>query len=177
MIRRIIAALCLYSAALTSANAADVPAALGALRMHDVPQAMLDATFIGLEGEDVSVADITGKVTVLNFWATWCAPCLHEMPALSRLATALGDDAQVVTVATGRNPTPALDRFFQTSGITNLPRYLDPKSKFAQAYGVLGLPVTVILDEQGQEIARLQGDAEWDGKEVVDWVLSLAKAS
>jgi hypothetical protein len=69
----------------------------------------------------------------------------------------------VVTVATGRNPPAAVTRFFEEIGVESLPVLLDPKSALARQMGVLGLPLTVILNPEGQEIARLIGDAEWDG--------------
>lgn len=99
---------------------------------------------------------------MLNFWATWCAPCRKEMPSLDRLAATSGDSVAVVTVATGRNPPPAVKRFFEEIGVQNLPVLLDPKSALARKMGVFGLPLTVILNPEGQEVARLIGDAEWD---------------
>lgn len=71
-------------------------------------------------------------------------------------------DVVVVTVATGRNPPPAIKRFFDEIGVQNLPVLLDPKSALARQMGVFGLPLTVILNPEGQEVARLIGDAEWD---------------
>ena len=102
----------------------------------------------------------------LNFWATWCAPCRKEMPGLARLAvTPEGKNMAVVTVATGRNPVPSMKRFLREMDAQNLPVLRDPKSQLASAIGVLGLPVTVLLDPEGKEVARLIGDADWDGKD------------
>ncbi|MEO0381693.1 MAG: TlpA disulfide reductase family protein, partial [Pseudomonadota bacterium] len=96
------------------------------------------------------------------FWATWCAPCRHEMPMLSELQTAFGgDDFEVVTIATGRNSPAGIVKFFKDTGIDNLPRYQDPKQKLAAQMGVFGLPITVLIDRDGREIARLRGDADW----------------
>ncbi len=162
----------LYTCATLLANAAVADtAALEALRegdmrkltFHAAPQATTDEVFIGEDGADMTLADYAGQVVVLNFWATWCAPCRAEMPGLSTLQAELGSDAfKVVTVATGRNPRPAMERFFAEIEVDNLPLHADPKQKFARSMGVLGLPVTVILDQDGMEIARLQGDAHWD---------------
>ena len=68
----------------------------------------------------------------------------------------------MLTIATGRNPLPAIDAFFEEIGVSNLPKYLDPKSKLSRDMGVLGLPITLILDPEGREIARMRGDAEWN---------------
>ena len=98
---------------------------------------------------------------VLNFWATWCAPCRAEMPSLDRLQAAMPEIA-VVPVATGRNAVTQITKFYEEAAVKNLPVLRDPKSGLAHAMGVMGLPVTVILDPEGREVARLIGDAEWD---------------
>jgi len=116
-----------------------------------------------MAGADRSLAEWQGQWVVLNFWATWCAPCRKEMPSLDRLAVTAADmGVAVVTVATGRNPPAAITRFFDDIGVKNLPVLLDPKSGLARQMGVFGLPLTVILDPKGREVARLIGDAEWD---------------
>jgi thiol-disulfide isomerase/thioredoxin len=102
-----------------------------------------------------------GKWVVLNFWATWCAPCRQEMPSLDRLQAAMPGIA-VLPVATGRNSVAAIEKFYAEAGVANLPILRDPKSELARKMGVMGLPVTVILNPKGQEVARLIGDAEWD---------------
>ena len=81
---------------------------------------------------------------------------------LSELQDELGGDAfEVVTIATSRNPPPAMQAFFDEIGVTNLPLHRDPRSVLAREMGILGLPVTVILNPEGQEVARLTGDADW----------------
>ena len=133
------------------------------LMFHAEPQATPEVTFTAEDGSEMALSDLSGQISVVNFWATWCAPCRAEMPGLSNLQAELGgDDFQVVTFATGRNPRPAMERFFAEIGVDNLPLHADPKQKLARSMGVLGLPITVILDRDGNEIARLQGDAHWD---------------
>ena len=81
---------------------------------------------------------------------------------LSELQTEFGGaEFEVVTVASGRNPPPAMKAFFDEIGVTNLPLHRDPKSALAREMGVLGLPITVILNPEGQEVARMRGDADW----------------
>ena len=120
-----------------------------------------EVTFIAEDGSEARLSDYAGKPVVLNFWATWCAPCRKEMPHLAALQEAMGDEIAVLTVATGRNPPEAIDRFFTEIGVTSLPKATDPKQEMARAFGVLGLPITVILDAEGREVARLLGDADW----------------
>lgn len=118
--------------------------------------------FIHEDGSEMTLADYEGQYVLLNFWATWCAPCRKEMPHLSEVQAEMGgDDFQVVTVATGSNQRPAMERFLAEIGVDNLPLHTDNNSALARDMGVVGLPVTILLDPQGFEIARLIGDADW----------------
>jgi thiol-disulfide isomerase/thioredoxin len=170
---RWIAPAVLYLAAALGANADTGPdiAALEALRegplvalqFHDTPRPGSDLPFALADDSQSSLAAYAGKIVVLNFWATWCAPCRKEMPGLERLQTDLGGtDFAVVTLATGRNSVAGIAKFFDETGLTALPQYRDIQQGIARAMEVPGLPTTVILDRQGREVARLVGDAEWD---------------
>ena len=132
------------------------------LAFHSEPKPAGGSSFTTFDGEPLSLESYSGKWVLLNFWATWCAPCRKEMPMLSELQTEFGgDNFAVVTIATGRNPPPAMKKFFDEIGVENLPLYRDPKSQLAREMGVLGLPITVILNPDGQEVARMRGDADW----------------
>ena len=161
-------ALALYTALAVSANADT--AALQDLRegdmrkltFHSEPRSTSDTVFQTIEGDEMTLSEYNGKYVVLNFWATWCAPCRKEMPHLSELQADLGSNTfEVVTIATGRNPPQAMKDFFAQIEVDNLPLHRDPKQKLARDMAVLGLPITVILDPEGMEIARLRGDADW----------------
>lgn len=130
----------------------------------DAP-AVPETEFTDPGGGTHRLADYAGQVILLNFWATWCAPCREEMPSLDALQTEMGgDDFQVVTVATGRNAPAKIKEFFEETGVTTLPVLLDPKQQLARDMGVLGLPVSVLIDRDGNEVARLLGDADWSGE-------------
>ena len=136
--------------------------------IHDTPTPVSQQSFTDLEDATHVLANFEGQVVLLNFWATWCAPCREEMPSLDALQQDLGgDDFQVVTLATGRNPTPAILRFFEEEGIEALPTYLDPRQNVAREMSIFGLPITVIIDREGNEIGRLRGDADWHSEEAV----------
>ena len=161
--------LVLYLALSLGANAA-AAADLEALKAGDMRKLVVfeeplptpELPFVDETGTERSLNEFRGKVIVLNFWATWCAPCRKEMPQLAALQDAMGgDDLQVVTIATGRNPRPAMEAFLDEIGVENLPLHTDARQNLARSFGVLGLPVTIVLDREGQEIARLQGDADW----------------
>jgi thiol-disulfide isomerase/thioredoxin len=134
------------------------------LAIHGEPVPPPDVALTDLHDAERSLAEWRGQWVVVNFWATWCAPCREEMPTLSRLA---GHGIPVITVATGRNPPAAITRFFEETAITNLQILRDPKSDLARRLGILGLPVTLILDPEGREAARLIGDAHWDTPEAL----------
>jgi thiol-disulfide isomerase/thioredoxin len=166
MLRKILAVL--YTASLLGANpalAGDVSALLEGdmkkLAFAAEPIALPEAVFLDATDGEHALADWRGKWVVLNFWATWCAPCRKEMPSLDRLQAAMPDLA-VLPVATGRNAVEGMERFYAEAGVTALPVLRDPKSDLARSVGVMGLPVTLILNPEGEEVARLIGDAEWD---------------
>lgn len=132
------------------------------LVFHSEAIAGTDVAFLSKDGTEMTLADFNGKYIALNFWATWCAPCRKEMPELSALQSTMGrDDFAVVTIATGPNTPAKIAAFFDDIQIDNLPAHRDPRQALAREMGVLGLPVTVVLDRDGQEIARLLGDANW----------------
>ncbi len=114
-------------------------------------------------GNPISLADSNGRIRVVNFWATWCAPCREEKPSLDALQSAMGGpDFAVIAIATGRNSPEGIERFNREVGITHLARFTDPKSQAAREMGVLALPVTVLVDREGREIGRLTGGADWN---------------
>lgn len=163
-------ALCFGAIAAAPAAMADLKAAeemrLGDMKklvFHDTPKATSSAAFIlADDAGEARLEDYQGKYVLLNFWATWCAPCRKEMPQLSELQEELGgEDFEVLTIATGRNSPTGIKKFFDEVGATNLPRHQDPKQKLAGEMAIFGLPITVLIDPEGQEVARLRGDADW----------------
>ncbi len=139
------------------------------LKIQTEPQEAVLTTFTNPAGEVLSLADSNGKIRVLNFWATWCFPCREEMPTLDALQKQLGgDDFEVLTVATGYNDLGGIERFFEQAEVTALPFLLDPDSSLGAEFGAIGLPLTVILNREGQELARLTGGAEWDSESALN---------
>ncbi len=167
-----------YTALLTGANGSFAEGAdIASLRtgdmkklvVHGTPEATSNAPFeLADDAGQATLADYKGKYVLVNFWATWCAPCRKEMPELDALQKQLGgDDFEVLTIATGRNSPAGIKRFFDEKNITALPRHQDPKQSLAAQMGVFGLPITVILDPEGREIARMRGDADWHSDSAV----------
>ena len=137
------------------------------LVVHKEARPRIDETFRDQYGNAVTLADYEGKVVVLNFWATWCPPCRHEMPSIDRLAGEMGgDDVEVLALSTDRFDVERVAAFFKEIDVQHLRVLQDRRGAVARKAGVLGLPVTVILDRQGREIGRVQGEAEWDSADV-----------
>jgi len=127
------------------------------------------------DAADTTLAAYRGRPAVVNFWATWCAPCRAEMPGLQALATREAGRLDVVTVAFGRHRQAAMEAFWADAGIDTLPLHLDAEGALARALGVRGLPHTLILDAQGRVIAEMAGEAHWDGPDmaaILDALLS-----
>ncbi|MFK7944120.1 MAG: TlpA disulfide reductase family protein, partial [Paracoccaceae bacterium] len=104
---------------------------------------------------------------LLNFWATWCPPCRKEMPGIDRLAGEMGgDDFDVIALSTDRFDVERVIDFFEEIEVKNLGIHQDRSGATARRAGALGLPVTLILDREGREIARVAGEAEWDSPRV-----------
>jgi thiol-disulfide isomerase/thioredoxin len=123
-----------------------------------------------LENGDTArtLADYRGKGVVVNFWATWCPPCVKEMPSLNRLRADLaGEGIVVLALSSDRGGAAVVGKFYAKKGITNLAVMIDEKSKVARAVGIPGLPTTVMYDAEGREIGRVLGAAEWDAPESI----------
>jgi thiol-disulfide isomerase/thioredoxin len=132
------------------------------LVINDDAKVVSDAPIEGPDGAPTTLRASDGALRLVNFWATWCAPCREEMPAIEALRDDMADDGlEVILVATGRNSPEAIAAFFAQEGLS-METALDPGSTLARAMGVPGLPVTLIVSREGKEIARLLGGADWN---------------
>jgi peroxiredoxin len=114
-------------------------------------------------GGTLSLSDFTGKVVLLNFWATWCEPCLEEMPAMERLAQAYRDRGLVVLALSADREGPSVVRPFLKRHALTFPVGLDADQAVARLYRVWALPSTFILDRTGSRLFLAQGPRDWDG--------------
>ncbi len=118
--------------------------------------------------KSLGLGDFRGRLVLVNFWATWCGPCIHEMPTLVRLHQKLdGKDFQIVALSEDRKGWAVITPFITKNNLAALPAYHDPGGKAARALGIKGLPTTILFDRSGRELGRLAGVAEWDSAEVV----------
>ncbi|HEY3077040.1 MAG TPA: TlpA disulfide reductase family protein [Burkholderiales bacterium] len=133
------------------------------------PKAVPELRFVDAAGRSLTLADFRGKVVLLNIWATWCAPCREEMPALDRLQAKLGGERfQVVALSVDQQGAPIARKFYGEVGIKALPLYIDPSAKAAFVLDAAGLPATLLIDRVGREIGRHLGPVKWDDAEVVE---------
>lgn len=136
---------------------------LGPFVAHPAPVAMPALAFTDIEGKALNIADFKGKVVLLNLWATWCGPCVEEMPSLDRLQAQLGtQDFSVAALSIDREGLSLVKPFIEKLGIRNLLIYLDTSHAAMRALKIRGLPTTLLIDRDGREIGRLEGAASWD---------------
>jgi thiol-disulfide isomerase/thioredoxin len=143
-------------------RAAEFAGKLGPFVRRVPPAPAPEIAFKAADGRDLALADFRGRVAVVNFWATWCAPCVEEMPALDRLHASLAPEGiEVVAISVDRGGMRLVGPFFETHGLRALPVYLDQTGASMRAFGVRGLPTTIVVDRQGRDAGRLEGAAEW----------------
>ena len=131
-------------------------------------KAIPELRFEDATGRPRSLADFRGKLVLLNLWATWCAPCREEMPALDRLQAQLGGPRfEVVALSVDQQGVGVARKFFDEVGVKSLTLYIDPTAQAAFKLGAVGLPSTLLVDPVGREIGRHIGTAKWDSPEVV----------
>jgi len=129
-------------------------------------------SFVDLAGNTVSLSDFTGKMVLVNLWATWCEPCLREMPSLGRMQSRLGDKITVVAVSEDRGGSKVVEPFIGKLGLKSIKTYLDPKSTAERAFKVQGLPTSFLIDRQGRILGRVEGAAEWDAPKLLETLKS-----
>lgn len=145
----------------------DLPRVADKLTRHPTPIDPPDAFFLDATGAKVTLSRYHGQGVVVNFWATWCAPCVLEMPALNTLAGTLAADGIVIlALSSDRGGVPLITRWYSERGLSALPVLLDPGGAMARAWGLRGLPVTAILNRSGREVARLVGPGDWAAPDI-----------
>lgn len=136
--------------------------------MHETPEPGAAVRFEDDQGQPRSLAEFRGKTVLLNIWATWCVPCMKEIPALDNLAAALNDaEFAVVAVSVDRKGIDAVRKLFAELKVRKLPAYLDPSGQALRTVRAMGLPTSLLLDRDGRELGRAAGPAEWDGAETI----------
>ena len=118
-------------------------------------------------GHSFDLADLRGKLVLVNLWATWCDPCLREMPSLERLQSRFGERIAVLAVSEDRGGNKTVEPFIAKLGLKSVKIYIDPKSEVGHAFGVRGLPTSFLIDREGKVLGRVEGAAEWDSPKIL----------
>jgi thiol-disulfide isomerase/thioredoxin len=130
------------------------------------PQPAPQVSFEDLTGASTSPADFKGKLLVLNLWATWCEPCLEEMPSLEQLQKNLPDKLVVMAISEDRGGAKIVAPFVEKLGLKKVKIYFDPKSTVGHAFGMRGLPTSIVIGPDGNVLGRVEGAADWDSVEM-----------
>lgn len=150
-------------------QAAESPPISGTVKQFtliDPPGPAPYTVFYDAEDSALKLADFQGKVLLVNFWATWCAPCVREMPSLDRLQAELGGpDFAVLAINEDRGGAKVARPFMEKLGLETLTLYVDRQMALARALEVRGMPATFLIDRQGRLVGSLVGMAEWDAPE------------
>ncbi len=170
--RRRLSGLLALSLALAAAGALAAPQAEAAAAFrftpYPAPRPVPPLSFLDGKGQPTSLAAFRGKVVLLNIWATWCPPCVREMPTLNKLQKLLGGkEFAVVPLSVDRGGLFAVKSFYQDNFIDHLPIYVDPTTKVLDQLDILGTPTTILIDKQGREVARTLGPQDWDQPSVI----------
>ena len=128
-------------------------------------------TWKDASGKNLTLADFSGKVVLVNYWASWCPPCIRELPSIDRLQASLGgDNFTIVAINIDRGGKPIARRMAKRLKIKHLTLYLDRESNSARSLGVRSMPTTFVFDRKGREVGKLEGGAEWDDKAAVELI-------
>lgn len=139
---------------------------MAAFVVRPEPLDLPDFAFEGPDSTALTAADLKGKVVLLNIWATWCVPCREEMPQLDALQSELGGDSfEVVAINIEKGGAEKASAFLSETGAKNLALYTDPTGKLFATLKVVGMPTTLLLNAEGQEMGRLVGPADWASPE------------
>ena len=142
-------------------------ATLGQFSPLDPPRPAPEVSFAARDGSVHRLADFRGHWLLVNLWATWCAPCVREMPSLERLQERLGRRLMVIAISEDRGGSPLVEPFREKLGLKALATYLDPKGDAGQKLAVRGLPTSFVIDREGCIHAKLEGAADWDSPEML----------
>ncbi|MEY4878979.1 MAG: hypothetical protein RJB62_448 [Pseudomonadota bacterium] len=153
-----------------------LPASLpGVVPSDGMPMAP-EAGFFDGAGAPINLADFRGRFVVLNLWATWCAPCVAELPALARAQEALGDDVLILPVDMEDKSAEEITAFLAQNGAEMLPVYIDREFAVMRAFEAfsVGLPYTIFIDAEGRQVATASGPQEWDDADAIAYIRQMS---
>lgn len=139
---------------------------LGEFIPQNPPQPAPAISFTDMAGKPVALSDFKGTVTLVNLWATWCHPCLKEMPSLEKLQASLGGRLKIIAISEDFTGAKKVAPFVKAHDLGKLSIYLDPKNAAIAAFKVGGLPTSILIDKDGRIVGRVEGGADWQSDEL-----------
>ena len=128
-------------------------------------------TFLDAKNNQLSLNDYTGKLVLMNFWATWCAPCKEEMPSLDLLQSNESlDNLRIFPINVGQDNAEKASAFFEDLKIKNLNLYFDSQITLAKKFSIRGIPTTILFNKKGEEFARIIGTIDFNDKKFIEWL-------
>ena len=128
-------------------------------------------TFQDDKNNQINLNEFQGNLILLNFWATWCAPCKEEMPSLDILQNHDGlDNLKIFPINVGQDNLKKSLKFFEDLGINNLKVYFDSPTTLAKKFGLRGIPTSILINKEGFEFARIIGSTDFEDKKFIDWL-------
>jgi len=141
------------------------------LVIHKDPKKLEKINFINANNETINISKFENSLIIINFWATWCAPCIEEMPSLNRLqANTVFNNLQIIPINVGRDNVEKSKNFYKKLKIDNLEIYFDKDVQLANKFLLRGLPTTVFINKKGEEFARVIGFINFDDKTIIKWL-------
>ena len=135
------------------------------------PKIYEEVIFKDINQKNVNLADFKGKLVILNFWATWCAPCKEEMPSLDGLQSNSNlSNLKIFPINIGKEDTSKSEFFFKELNIRNLNIYFDAPITLAKKLSLRGIPTTILFNKQGEEFARIIGSIDFDDEKFINWL-------
>jgi len=135
------------------------------------PKIYEDVFFKDINQKNVDLDDFKGKLIILNFWATWCAPCKEEMPSLDDLQSNSNlSNLKIFPINIGQEDISKSEFFFKELNIQNLDIYIDASITLAKKFALRGVPTTILFNKQGKEFARILGSIDFNNKEFINWL-------
>ena len=135
------------------------------------PKKYENIIFKDINQKNVNLDDFKGKLILLNFWATWCAPCKEEMPSLDNLqSNSKFYNLKIFPINIGQEDISKTEIFFKNLGIQNLDIYIDAPITLAKKFSLRGVPTTILLNKQGRELARIMGSIDFNNEDFINWL-------
>ncbi len=128
-------------------------------------------TFLNAKSKKIDLKDYKGNLVLLNFWATWCAPCREEMPSLDSLQVQENlDNLKIFAINIGKEDEKKTSKFFEDLQIQNLKLYFDPPTTLAKKFKLRGIPTSILIDKEGLEFARIIGSTDFKDRKFIEWL-------